>query len=299
MKRLSFVVVPVVIGLGGASALGQPGFSDVQIKTTHVAGNIYMLEGRGGNIGVSVGPDGVLIVDDQFAPLADKIRAAIGKLGKGKLKFVLNTHWHADHTDGNPEFGPEAVIIAHTNVRQRLAVDQELFRRTIKALPKEGLPVITFDESLTIHFNGEKIRVVHYPHGHTDGDSMVFFTGSNVVHAGDDFFSGMFPFVDVDHGGDVDGLTGHIKALIDQLSPDVKIIPGHGPLSTLADLKDYHHMLTETTEIVRKRMAAGKTLDQVKADGLPEEWERWGTGFLSTERWLEIVYQSLSKKGTG
>lgn len=299
MRRLSWIVVAIAIGLGGTSAFGQRDLSSVEIKTTHVAGNIHMLEGRGGNIGVSVGPDGMLMVDTQYAQLAEKIRAALGKLGEGELKFVLNTHWHADHTNGNPEFGREVPIIAHKNVRKRLATEQELFGRKVGPVPKEGLPILTFDESLSIHFNGEEIRVVHFPHGHTDGDAVIFFTGSNVVHLGDNLFSGRFPFVDVGHGGDVEGLAKHIKTIMDQLPADVKIIPGHGPLSTLDDLRAYHGMLTETTEIVRKRMAAGKTLDQIKAEGLPEEWKRWGTGFIDVDMWLEIVRQSLSKNSTG
>src|SRR4026209_1900451 len=177
----------------------QTDWSKVEIKSTKVNGNVYMLEGAGGNIGVSVGADGILIVDDQFAPLADKIRAALKSLGEGKLKFILNTHWHGDHTGGNASFGPEAPIIAHDNVRRRLATEQksEFFKRTTPASPKEALPVITFDKSLSVHFNGEEIKVIHFPQGHTDGDSVIFFTSSNVVHLGDDFFAGRFPFVDL------------------------------------------------------------------------------------------------------
>ena len=283
----TFLVVPV---------LGQDGFADVKIKATHVAGKVYMLEGHGGNIGVSVGEDGLLIVDDQYAPLADKIKVALGKLGKGKLKFVLNTHWHGDHTGGNPTFGRLAPIIAHTNVRKRLSTTQTLFGRIKEPLPKVGLPVITFDDSLSIHFNGEEIAVTHYPHSHTDGDSIVMFPGSNVLHMSDMFFSGMFPFVDLEHGGDVVGLANNVQAIIKQLPADIKIIPGHGPLSTLDDLKAYHSMLVETTQIVRSRMARGKTLHQIKAEGLPSKFEPIGHGFIKTDRWLETIYNSLSRK---
>ena len=164
----------------------------MQIKATKVAGNVYMLEGAGGNIGVSVGDDGILIVDDQFAPLADKIRAALKALADKKLRFILNTHWHGDHTGGNVAFGPEATIIAHDNVRKRLSTEQKSrsSKAPRRASPKEALPVITFDQSLSVHFNGEEIRAIHYPQGHTDGDSVIFFTASNVVHLGDDFFAG-------------------------------------------------------------------------------------------------------------
>jgi len=159
----------------------------------------------------------------------------------------------------------------------------------------KGWPVITFDESVSVHFNGEEIKVIHFPHGHTDGDSVIFFTGSNVAHLGDDFFAGRFPFVDLDSGGDVEGLAENIAEVIDELPADVAIIPGHGPLSTLDDLKTYHGMLVEMMNLVRGKMEAGKTLEQIKAEGLPEKWKDWGSGFISTERWLETIYKSLAR----
>lgn len=276
----------------------QPDWSKVEIKTTKVAGNVYLLEGAGGNIGVSVGPDGILIVDDQFAPLADKIRASLKTLGQGKLRFILNTHWHGDHTGGNAAFGPEASIIAHDNVRKRLSTEQysAFFKSKIPPSPKEALPVITFDQSLSVHFNGEEIRVIHFPNGHTDGDSIVFFTSSKVVHLGDDFFSGSFPFVDVDSGGSVEGLAKNIGEVITKIPADAKLIPGHGPISSLDDLKAYHRMLVETTAIVRQKIEARKTLDQIKAEGLPAEWNSWGKGFIKTDQWLELVHRSLTAK---
>jgi glyoxylase-like metal-dependent hydrolase (beta-lactamase superfamily II) len=278
-----------------APAAFAQNMGDVEIKATQVRGNIYMLEGRGGNIGVSVGPDGILIIDDQFAPLADKIRAALGKLGEGKLKFILNTHFHGDHTGGNVEFGPEAPIIAHTNVRKRLSTSQEMFGRTVEPLPKEGLPVITFDDALSIHFNDEEIKAVHFPGGHTDGDIVVFFTKSNVVHMGDDLFSGMFPFVDFDHGGNVLGLTRNIEKIMKDLPADVKIIPGHGPLSTLDDLKKFHHMLVETTKIVDAGMRGGKSLEDIQKQGLGEEWKPWASSFIPETRWIELIHRSLTE----
>lgn len=288
---IALLVFPIVCN-------AQDDFSKVEIKATKINGNVYMLEGSGGNIGVSVGEDGILIVDDQFAPLAEKIRAALKTLGEGKLKFILNTHWHGDHTGGNAQFGKDAPIIAHDNVRKRLSTEQrsEFFKNTTPASPKEALPVITFDQSLSVHFNGEEIKVIHFPHGHTDGDSVIFFTTSNVVHMGDDFFSGRFPFVDLESGGSVEGLTKNIAEIIPKLPAGVKLIPGHGPVSTVDDLKAYHRMLTETTEIVRKQMAANRSLDQIKKEGLPAEWKSWGEGFIKTDLWLEIVYRSLSKK---
>jgi glyoxylase-like metal-dependent hydrolase (beta-lactamase superfamily II) len=245
-----------------------------------------------------VGADGILIVDDQYAPLADKIRAALKGLGQGKLRFILNTHWHGDHTGGNVVFGLEAPIIAHENVRKRMATEQrsELFKNTTPASPKEALPVITFTQDLTVHFNGEEIRAIHFPHGHTDGDTVVFFTQSNVVHLGDDFFAGRFPFVDLDSGGSVEGLAKNVGEIMGKIPDGAKLIPGHGPLSTIEDLKTYHNMLLQTTDIVRQKIAAGKTADQIKSEGLPDEWKSWGTGFIKTDLWLEIVYKSLTAK---
>ncbi|HEX6904572.1 MAG TPA: MBL fold metallo-hydrolase [Thermoanaerobaculia bacterium] len=272
----------------------QRDFSQVQVTATPVAGKVHMLVGAGGNIGVSVGSDGILIVDDQFAPLADKIRAALKGLGDGKLRFVLNTHWHFDHTGGNPVFGKEASIVAHDNVRKRLAKGQKLRGEQVPPAPAEALPVITFGESLSVHFNGEEIRVIHFPHGHTDGDSIIFFTGSNVVHMGDTFFANAFPFVDLESGGSVQGLVDNIGKVIGQVPANVKIIPGHGPLSTLDDLKKYHRMLTETVGIVRKKIDAGKSLAEIKSEGLPEEWKSWGTGFIKTDAWIETIHASLT-----
>lgn len=292
----SLIVISLILSISIATHAQD--LSKVEIQATKVAGNVYMLEGAGGNIGVSVGPDGILIVDDQFAPLADKIRASLKTLDQGKLKFILNTHWHGDHTGGNISFGPEAPVIAHDNVRKRMSTEQrsEFFKQTTPASPKQALPVITFDQSLTVHFNGEEIRAIHFPHGHTDGDSVIFFTTSNVVHLGDDFFAGSFPFVDLESGGSVEGLAQNVGELITKIPPGAKLIPGHGPISTVDDLKSYHRMLVETTDIVRKKIAAGKTLDDVKKEGLPDEWKPWGQGFIKTDQWLELVFRSLTAK---
>lgn len=295
---LVLVLLPVTPSLAHKRHRPQTDWSKVEIKTTKIAGNVYLLQGAGGNIGVSVGEDGILIVDDQFAPLAEKIRASLKNLNQGKLRFILNTHWHFDHTGGNAILGQEASIIAHDNVRKRMSTEQrsEFFKSTTPASPKVALPVITFDQSLTVHFNGEEIRALHLPRGHTDGDSIIFFTKSNVVHLGDVFFSGSFPFVDLESGGSVEGLTKNIAELITKIPADAKLIPGHGPLSTLDDLKTYHRMLVETSGIVRQKIAAGKTLAQIKSEGLPAEWNSWGNGFIKTDQWLELVHLSLTAK---
>jgi len=269
-------------------ASAQQDFDKVQIKSTPVAGSVYMFEGSGGNIGVSAGPDGLLIVDDQFAPLAEKIEAALQKLDKGSLKFVLNTHWHGDHTGGNAHFGRVANIIATANVRKRLLAQADT--------AKEALPVVTFEDGLSVHFNGEEIRVVALGPGHTDGDAVIFFTKSGVVHMGDQFFNGMFPFVDLSSGGDVAGYVKNVGAMLQKIPDDAKVIPGHGPLATKADLQKFHQMLVATTDIVRKQIDAGKSLEQVKAAGLPEDWSSWGKGFIKTDRWIETIYKSFTDK---
>ena len=288
MKRLVYTIVVAGVVFSCIAAWAQMDFARIKIKTTHVAGNIYMLEGAGGNIGASVGPDGILLVDDQFAPLAEKIRNALKELSEGQLKFLINTHFHGDHTGGNVVFGNEAHIISHINVRKRLQMESS---------SEAALPVVTFDDSLSIHFNGEEIRVIHFPNSHTDGDSVIFFTGSNVAHMGDLFFSGRFPYVDLNNGGDVEGLIKHIEKLLAELPPGVKLIPGHGPLSDIDDLRTYHQTLVETRDMIQDQIEAGKSLDEIKAAGLPKKWRSWGAGFISTGRWIEIVHRSLAKVG--
>jgi glyoxylase-like metal-dependent hydrolase (beta-lactamase superfamily II) len=300
LKSYLLIVVGLLLSFSSAAPAQQTDFSKVEIKATKISGNVYMLEGAGGNIGVSVGADGILIVDDQFAPLADKIKAALKNLGDGKLRFVLNTHWHFDHTGGNQVFGLDAPIIAHDNVRKRMSVEQksEFFKSTTPASPKEALPVVTFNQSLSVHFNGEEIKVIHFPHGHTDGDSVIYFTSSNVVHLGDNFFANRFPFVDLESGGSVAGLIKNIADIMGKLPAGVQLIPGHGPISNVDDLKRYHQMLLTTTAFVRKKITAKKSLAQIKKEGLPEEWKSWGTGFIKTDLWIEIIYKSYAAPGS-
>jgi glyoxylase-like metal-dependent hydrolase (beta-lactamase superfamily II) len=294
-------------GAGGqrAAVAQQRDLSKVEIKVTPVAGKVYMLEGAGGNIGASVGEDGILLVDDQFEPLAPKIRAAVegivsatgasGAGAGGKIKFVINTHWHGDHTGGNRVFGLEAPIIAQANVRRRLSTEQSVLGNKVPPSPKQALPVITFDQAVSVHWNGEEIKVVHFPHGHTDGDSVVFFTGSHVVHMGDDFFAGQFPFVDLGTGGSVQGLIDDVAKALTLVPADAKVIPGHGPLSTRADLERFHAMLVASTDVVRRRMQAGESLEKIQAEGLPAELAPWGKGFIDTKTWILTIHDSLAK----
>jgi glyoxylase-like metal-dependent hydrolase (beta-lactamase superfamily II) len=296
VRLLAGLALMAVVSVPAPLAAQQQDFSKVEIKVVPAAGNIYMLEGSGGNIGVSAGNDGILIVDDQYAPLAEKIRAALKGINQGPLKFVLNTHFHGDHTGGNPTFGAEAPVIAQENVRKRLAAGSVIHGNRTEPMVGPGLPVITFQDSVSVHFNGEEIRVIHYPHGHTDGDSVIFFTKSNVVHMGDDFFAGRFPFVDLESGGSVQGMTAGVEKVLAQIPADAKVIPGHGALSTVADLKAYHHMLVETAAIVQKQIKGRKTLAQIQAQGLPAEWKEWGSGFIDTKTWIETLYNSLTQK---
>jgi len=283
--------------LAPAATAQQQDFSKVQIATRTVGGVVSELEGSGGNIGVSVGPDGVLIVDDQFAPLAEKIHAAqahVAGAGAGKPRFVINTHWHRDHVGGNAAFGKDGTLIAQAAVRKRMAAGQDLLGTPVPPAPPEALPVITYADALSVHFNGEEIRVRHLPPGHTDGDSLVWFTGSNVVHLGDQFFNGMFPFVDLSSGGSVTGLEASIAALLAELPADCKLIPGHGPLSDMAGLAEYHRMLVASIDAVRKGLASGASLADIQAKGLPAEWSSWSSSFVPTAKWLETIAASLA-----
>ena len=269
---------------------------EIAVKTVKITDKIYMLQGRGGNVGVSAGTDGILIVDDDYAQVAPKIAEALKSLGSDKPRFIFNTHWHGDHTQGNNFFGKDSIILSHINVRLRLATEALFRGEKFIPYPKFALPTITFDQSTRVHFNDEEILAVHYPNGHTDGDSVIFFIKANVVHMGDDFFANRFPFVDMESGGSVKGLTKNIADIIARVPADVKIIPGHGNLSTLTDLKNYYQMLTETTNIVQKGITEGKTLEAIKKDGLPAKYQTWGSGFIKTEAWIETLYKSLSSR---
>jgi glyoxylase-like metal-dependent hydrolase (beta-lactamase superfamily II) len=264
-----------------------------KITTHHVKGNIYMLEGNGGNIGVSAGEDGLLIIDDQYANMAAPISDALKALNKGELKMVLNTHFHADHTGGNEALGQGVPIVAHDNVRARL--EKTKGKSLENATFRDSLPVVTYSESASVHFNGEELKLVHYPHGHTDGDSVIFFTDSNVVHMGDHFFVDRFPFIDVASGGNVAQYMENVQSVLDNLPNDVKIIPGHGPLATKTDLEAFLGTMKDTTAIIRKGMDTGASKRDLQNAGLPDKYGSHGTGFVNTKRWIGIVFDSYSK----
>lgn len=260
-------------------------FDAVQITATPVAGKITMLQGNGGNIAVSLGDDGVLMVDDQFAPLSDKIKAAITKLGGSAPELLLNTHWHGDHSGGNENFADKATIIAHDNVRVRIA---DPANQRVAA----ALPVITFANGLSIHFNGEEIKLIHLPHGHTDGDSAVWFTGSNVIHMGDEYVVGGFPFIDLNSGGSVEGLIDNHANILAQIPDNIRVIPGHGGLSTKAEMASWIEGVRTTAKIVTDQMIAGKTLAAIIEQGLPEQYASWGMGFINEAAYITAVYTS-------
>src|SRR6266436_2720313 len=270
-------------------------FSKVEIKVTKVSGNIYMLEGEGGNIAASVGEDGIVIVDDEFAPLAEKIQAALKnlKITDKPVRFVINTHYHGDHTGGNAPFASSgSTVIAQDNVRKRLetpgvAGNGSSLKMETKAAPKVALPVITFEHDVTVHLNGEDIRALHFPAGHTDGDAIIFFPKNNVVHMGDDFVRYGFPFIDVSGGGSVQGMIAAMDRVSTQLPPDVKVIPGHGALSNLDDVREFTKMLKETSAAVQKAINGHKTVEQMKQEKILAPWAKWSGGFLDADKFIE------------
>jgi len=267
-----------------------------EFTITPVAGQIYILQGDGGNIGVLADPAGILLIDSMYLRSADSIRAAIKPLpGGDKIRFLINTHWHSDHTEGNLAFGPEATIIAHKNVRSLLAKPQSIMGQQSKAYPPNGLPAVTYSDTLTLHVGDEPIRLVHYPNAHSNGDTVVFFDKSNVIHTGDMFFNGTFPFLDVANGGDIENWVRHLDSILQILPADVKIIPGHGPRVGIDELRAFRQMLYDSADIVRKQMKEGQTLEQIQAAGLPERFAPWTKGFFTVPQWLELVYQSLEK----
>jgi glyoxylase-like metal-dependent hydrolase (beta-lactamase superfamily II) len=275
------------------AAFAQQDLSAVEIKVVPVSGAIYMLEGAGGNIGVSVGDDGIVIIDDQYAPLAPKIKAALASISKAPVRFVLNTHYHGDHTGGNEAFGESAPIVAHENVRKRLAAGLDAPGMTIPTAPEGALPVVTFNDRVTLHVNGEDIRALHIPHAHTDGDAVVFFSKSNVVHMGDLFFNGRFPFVDIDGGGSVSGTIAGVEAVLPKIPAGAKIIAGHGPIGTPAELKAYAEALRGMRGAVEAALAAGKSPAQMKEEKVLDRWSSWSWNFINADRFIDILVRDI------
>jgi glyoxylase-like metal-dependent hydrolase (beta-lactamase superfamily II) len=289
----------VAATLFAAAAYAQDDLSKVEIKTEKLSDHIYMMTGSGGNLGVSVGDDGVFLIDAQFAALTPKIQAAIAKLSAKPVRFMLNTHWHFDHTGGNENLGKAgAVIVAQENVRKRLSSEGFIafFGMKTKAEAPIALPIVTFTRDASFHLNGEEIRATHAPRAHTDGDTVVQFTKSDVVHMGDTFFNGLYPFIDTSSGGSVAGVLAAADRALKTVSDQTKIIPGHGPLGTKADLKAYRDMLAAVSGRVAAQIKQGKKMEEVVASKPTAQYDaKWGKGFLPPDKFVEMLYDNLKK----
>jgi glyoxylase-like metal-dependent hydrolase (beta-lactamase superfamily II) len=300
MKLLrSAVAVGVAVAWAGTAA-GQPAPDTVKFETTKLADGVYLLRGAGGNVGLGVGPDGAFLIDDELAPLTKALQAAVAAVTTQPLRFVLNTHWHFDHTGGNKDLGSAGVlIVAHDNVRVRMSTDQFIaaMNQKVPASPAVALSVVTFDSHVTLHLNGDDVEAIHLPPAHTDGDSIVVFKKANVIHAGDLFFNGFYPFFDLSSGGSFEGMIGAADRILALADEKTKIIPGHGPLGTRADLVAYRDMLVGIRNKVRPLMQAGKTAAEViDAHPTAEYDATWGKGFLKPDDFTSLVYQSLARE---
>ncbi len=275
-------------------AIGQ---DEVKIESIKVTDQIYMFTGSGGNLGLFIGQDGTFLIDDQFAPLTEKIIAEVKAVGGDFPKFLINTHYHGDHTGGNENLGKGGtLIISHDNVRDRLrngAFIRE-FNMKMAAVDPAGLPVITFSEDISFHLNGDTVQAIHVPHSHTDGDAIIYFSSANVIHAGDVIFSGFYPFIDVSHGGSIKGMINGVKLILSLSDENTKIIPGHGPLTNRAELSSYLTMLETAYERLRKLKADGKTAQEaIAAKPLADLEEEWGDGLFNGDKWIEIIYPGV------
>jgi glyoxylase-like metal-dependent hydrolase (beta-lactamase superfamily II) len=295
-RRLGAISGALLVAAGVMLAAQNQDFSKVQITTEKLGPGLFMLTGAGGNIGLSVGEDAAFIIDDQYAPMTDKIVEAVKKVTDKPVKFVINTHWHGDHTGGNENFGKAgAVIIAHDNVRRRMSTEQalELFKMKFPPSPRVALPVVTFAESVTLHLNDDEVQVTHVPPAHTDGDAVIRFTKANVVHMGDLFMNGLYPFIDPGSGS-VDGVVAAADRTLAAIDDTTKIIPGHGPLASKADYKAFRDMLAAVRDKVRELKKAGKTLADVQAAKPTSEFDaKWGKGFLNGDAFVAVVYSTL------
>jgi len=304
MMRQMWLAALLLLVPGVALAQQQPDFSKVEIKVSKVSGNIYMLQGAGGNIAASLGDDGILIVDTEYSPLADKIQAALKSIGitDKSVRFAIDTHYHSDHTDGNAAWGARGVvIISNENLRKRLEEGSTIGNGPGGAInlkqppqPKLALPIVTYDDRITLHLNGEEIRAMHFPAAHTDGDSVVYFAKNNVVHMGDEYIRYGFPFVDVNGGGSVQGMIAACEKVAATIPADAKVIPGHGELATMDDLREYTKMMKDTLAVEQKAMAEHKTVEQMKSEKIMAPWQKYSGTFVSSDAWIETIYNSLN-----
>jgi cyclase len=302
--RQRLICAAIVLAAASAASAQEQDFSKVEIKTAQLAPNLYLLQGAGANMTASVGADGVLLVDDEFAALADKIRAALKSVGADKpVRYVIDTHYHFDHTGGNLPFTDSgATVIAQDNLRTRLvtggtAGNGGSITREIKPAEPGALPQVTFDHVLTVHVNGEDARAVHYPNAHTDGDTIVFFPGASVVAMGDIYVRYGFPFIDINAGGSVQGMIAACEDVLKTVPANTKIVPGHGALSNVEELRTYTQMLKDTSAAVTRSLKGGKTLAQMKSERLLGAWsERYSPpkAFVDTDAFTETLYNSLA-----
>lgn len=300
LNPLSTFLVSLSFAWGATPLLAQtPDFDSVQIETIPLRDGIYMLVGEGGNIGVSVGEDGVFLIDDQHAPLTEKILAALEDISREPVRFLINTHWHFDHTGGNENFGEAGVtIVAHDNVRDRMSTEQvvEAIGRTFPPSPDAALPIITFNDTMTFHLNGETIHAFHVDSAHTDGDAIIHFREANIIHTGDTYFNGFYPFIDVDSGGSIEGMIAAVEGLLLLIDDETHIIPGHGPLSNREEMIAYLEMLKTVRDRVKTAIDQGiSPEDFIASEPMADFPSTWGEGFLSTEQFLQIVYADLAR----
>jgi len=296
MQRIISLSIIIFMGLTGITS-AQNKYDEVQIITTKVADGIYMLQGAGGNIGVSAGEDGIFMIDDQFSPLTPKILEALSIISPKPIKFIINTHWHFDHTGGNENLGKMGVVIvAHDNVYKRLSTDQFMkdFNRDVPAAPKAALPMVSFNDEATFHMNGLHILARHYAHSHTDGDSIIFFKNKNVIHMGDIFFNGHYPYTDSGSGGSIYGMIDTVADILRQIDDTTKIIPGHGPLANKQDLQHYHDMMVQVVDLLAPLAKKGLSIDEAtKRNPLKDLNDEWGDGFLKPDMFLKIIYPTI------
>lgn len=297
MTRLRLAAALAAALVLAAPAAAQQDFSKVEVRAEKLAPTVWMLTGAGGNIGLSAGEDAVFLVDDQYAPLTERITAAIAQVSPKPVRFVLNTHWHGDHVGGNEKLGRAgAVIVAHDNTRKRLSTEQflEMWRATVKPLPRAGLPVITFSRDTTFHLNGEEIRAFHVPRAHTDGDVIVHFSGSDVIHMGDVFWNRLYPLIDTGSGGTVDGMVAAVDRALALAGPKTRIIPGHGPLATKDDLAAYREMLATIGSRIKAMIREGKKLEEIVEANPTADFDAvWGKGFIPPRKFAEMVAMNL------